>query len=157
MRITSYVNLFLGRFLKKKGIILQYGAPRQTGKSWTMREILWLVQEDERFDILKINLEVLKTEENTGAILKYIDKHIANGLNKDIVNSDTPDKFTDRPGYKEALKKAANYGKQLGLKEISLIFFVESIDDESREKYETDFDDPATGVSVAPIFVETGN
>ena len=39
---------------------------------------------------------------------------------------------------------------------ISLTFFVESIDDENRKKYETDFDDPETGVKVVPIFVATG-
>jgi len=38
-----------------------------------------------------------------------------------------------------------------------LIFFIESIDDENKIKYETDFDDPETGVKVMPIFVETGN
>ena len=59
------------------------------------------------------------------------------------------------PGYKKALKKAAKYGNQLGLKEISLIFFVETIDDESRKKFETDFEDKETGVRVEPIFVET--
>jgi hypothetical protein len=65
--------------------------------------------------------------------------------------------YTDRPGYKEALKQAAKYGKQLKLKEISLIFFVESIDDDSRVKYEVDSEDPETKVKVLPVFVETGN
>jgi hypothetical protein len=69
--------------------------------------------------------------------------------------------YTDRPGYKEALKQAAGYGKQLGLKEISLIFFVGAIvgaiDDENRKKYEADFEDPETGVKVMPIFVEMEN
>jgi hypothetical protein len=65
--------------------------------------------------------------------------------------------YTDRPGYKEALKQAAKYGEQLKLKEISLIFFVENIDDDSRAKYEVDFDDPVTKVKVMPVFVETGN
>ena len=65
--------------------------------------------------------------------------------------------YTDRPGYNEALKQAALYGKQLKLKEISLIFFVESINDENRKKYESVFEDPDTNVKVIPIFVETGN
>ena len=65
--------------------------------------------------------------------------------------------FKNKPSYKEALNQAAFYGKQLGLKEISLIFFIESIDDENKKKYETDFDDPETGVKVMPIFVQTGN
>jgi hypothetical protein len=65
--------------------------------------------------------------------------------------------YTDKRGYKEALKQAAKYGKQLNLEKISLIFFVEYIDDENRKKYEIDFDDPETSVKVMPVFVETGN
>jgi hypothetical protein len=34
---------------------------------------------------------------------------------------------------------------------------VESINDKSRTKYEAEFDDPETGVKVAPVFVETEN
>ncbi len=64
--------------------------------------------------------------------------------------------YTDRPGYAEALKRAAQYGEQLKLREISLIFFVEYIDDENRRKYEADYLDSDTGVKVTPMFVETG-
>jgi len=63
--------------------------------------------------------------------------------------------YTDRPGYLRALKQAAEYGTQLNLKEISLIFFTETIDDATREKLEADFHDPDTGVTVMPIFSET--
>ena len=59
--------------------------------------------------------------------------------------------------YKKALLKAALYGEQLRLKEIFLVFFVEYINDENRNKYEVDYLDQATGIKVIPIFVETGN
>jgi len=62
--------------------------------------------------------------------------------------------YTDKSGYKEALKQAAEYGRQLKLEKISLIFFVEYIEDESKKKYETDYFD--SEVKVEPIFVETG-
>ena len=65
--------------------------------------------------------------------------------------------YKNRSQYNIALKKAAHYGKQLGLKEISLIFFVESIDEQSRTTYEVDFEDPETGVKVMPVFVEMEN
>jgi len=65
--------------------------------------------------------------------------------------------YRNRAEYKKAINRAAEYGKELKLKEISLIFFVESIDDDSRAKYETDFEDNETGVKVMPVFVETGN
>ncbi|MDM8524566.1 AAA-like domain-containing protein [Desulfococcaceae bacterium HSG8] len=65
--------------------------------------------------------------------------------------------YTDETGYHEALAQAAGYGKQLGLAEVSLVFFVEYIDDANREKYEKIHTDEETGVLVAPMFVDTGN
>jgi hypothetical protein len=64
--------------------------------------------------------------------------------------------YTDIPGYKKALKKAAKYGQQLKLKEISLVFFVDYINDESRKKLEIDYYDSDTQVKVVPIFIEIG-
>ena len=64
--------------------------------------------------------------------------------------------FTDSFGYKEALSQAAKYGRSLNLAEISLVFFVEVIDEANRTRYETPYVDSATGVSVTPIFVQTG-
>jgi hypothetical protein len=62
--------------------------------------------------------------------------------------------YTDESGYKEALTQAAAYGKQLGLAEISLVFFVEYIDDANREKYEKDYAE--SGVRVETVFAVTG-
>ncbi len=64
--------------------------------------------------------------------------------------------FSHEGMYKEALKQAAKYGKRLSLKEIGLVFFVESIDAGNREKYEKDYFDEEAGVTVLPIFVESG-
>ena len=63
--------------------------------------------------------------------------------------------YKNRSAYNTAIIQAAKYGHQLGLDKISLIFFVESIDEESRKKFEVDFEDKETGVRVEPIFVET--
>ncbi|MCP4150565.1 MAG: AAA family ATPase [bacterium] len=65
--------------------------------------------------------------------------------------------YSTERDYKDALAQAAKYGKQLGLAEISLLFFVEKIDPKSRNKYEQDHKDTASGVTVKPVFVETGN
>jgi hypothetical protein len=64
--------------------------------------------------------------------------------------------YTDYSGYKSALLQAAMYGKQLELKEVLLVFFLEVIDKRSSEKYEKDYLDESTGVKVIPIFVKTG-
>jgi len=58
--------------------------------------------------------------------------------------------------YREALRQAAAYGQQLGLSEITLAFFVEQVDDASRQKYEVRYVDAVTGVAVMPVFVVTG-
>jgi hypothetical protein len=67
--------------------------------------------------------------------------------------------FTDHAGYREALTQAAGYGKQLRLNHIYLVFFIESIDEEHRQIYEKDYrevDGGSPGVTVYPIFIETG-
>ncbi|MCP4150848.1 MAG: hypothetical protein GY757_24085 [bacterium] len=58
---------------------------------------------------------------------------------------------------KKALEQSARYGKQLMLKEIYLLEFVPAIDKENREKYERDYHDKETGVTVIPVFINTGN
>ncbi|MEA3458659.1 MAG: ATP-binding protein, partial [Candidatus Thermoplasmatota archaeon] len=57
--------------------------------------------------------------------------------------------------YRKALGQAARYGKELELEEITLAFFVETIDDASRAKYEVVYDDADTGVTVTVVFVAT--
>jgi len=64
---------------------------------------------------------------------------------------------TDDRRYREALDQAVRYGKKLGLPEISLVFFVEHIDDANREKYGKAHTDEKSGVRVMPVFVDTGN
>jgi hypothetical protein len=63
--------------------------------------------------------------------------------------------YADEFAYREALQQAAAYGRQLGLTEITLAFFVERVDDASRRKYEVRYTDPETGVAVTPVFVAT--
>ena len=65
--------------------------------------------------------------------------------------------YTDETGYHKALTQAARYGKQLQLAEISVIFFVEYVDDANRKTYEKEYVDDAAGVRVMPMFVATGN
>ncbi len=65
--------------------------------------------------------------------------------------------FTDERGYQTALTQAARYGQQLQLLEITLALFVEYVDDTNRQKYEVIYKDKKTGVTVSPVFVETGS
>ena len=64
--------------------------------------------------------------------------------------------FTHHAGYREALHQAARYGNQLQLLEIYLVTFLETIDEKTKQTYETDYCDPETNVTVKPIFIQTG-
>ena len=44
----------------------------------------------------------------------------------------------------------------LNLNEIFLAFFVQYIDEDNREKYEKEYADEISGVTVIPIFLTTG-
>jgi len=56
-------------------------APRQRGKSWIMRQALWSLMQDERFDALKLNLEHLKKDTDTDVIVNNIAGKIIRQLN----------------------------------------------------------------------------
>ncbi|MBF0452595.1 MAG: AAA-like domain-containing protein [Candidatus Magnetomorum sp.] len=63
--------------------------------------------------------------------------------------------YSDEFSYKEAIRQAADYAMQLKLSTISLVFFVESIDDDNRTKLEKVHPDKT--ISVETIFIESGN
>ncbi|MFN8495021.1 MAG: AAA-like domain-containing protein [Caldilineaceae bacterium] len=57
--------------------------------------------------------------------------------------------------YNAALGQAARYAHQLQLATITVVFFVEAVDDETRAQYETVYQDATTGVAVEPVLVTT--
>ncbi|MCP4152053.1 MAG: hypothetical protein GY757_30205 [bacterium] len=44
----------------------------------------------------------------------------------------------------------------MNLPKITLVFFVEAIDNTNRKRYESLYKDSATGTTVIPLFIETG-
>jgi len=64
--------------------------------------------------------------------------------------------FADIRQYHKALIQAAKYGKQLGVLEIWLVLFIETVDEKNRQRFEADYTDNETGVIVHPVFVQTG-
>ncbi|MDM8532408.1 AAA-like domain-containing protein [Anaerolineales bacterium HSG25] len=65
--------------------------------------------------------------------------------------------FSTKYGYDKGLVQAAKYGKKLGLSELALGLFVETIDEANRKKYEVVYQDATTGVTVKPVFVVIGS
>lgn len=63
--------------------------------------------------------------------------------------------FDDDFEYQAALQQATRYAHHLQLATITVVFFVEAVDDETRAHYETPYHDPTTGVMVEPVLVTT--
>lgn len=65
--------------------------------------------------------------------------------------------FANQREYRKALTQASKYGQQLGLTEIWLVLFIEAVDEVNRQKFEVDYLDPSSGVTVHPLFMQTGS
>ena len=55
--IQKAYSQLIGENPNKGGHYITVWAPRQRGKTWLMRDVLWRLQKDERFHVLKLNLE----------------------------------------------------------------------------------------------------
>ncbi|HLP46044.1 MAG TPA: ATP-binding protein, partial [Candidatus Kapabacteria bacterium] len=85
----------VGENPQKGGHYITVWAPRQSGKTWVMQQILFLLQKDPRFHVLKINLEVLKDKEDIRDIINIIARKIGEGLGKKISGIYDQDQFQE--------------------------------------------------------------
>ncbi|HLP45838.1 MAG TPA: AAA-like domain-containing protein [Candidatus Kapabacteria bacterium] len=90
----TYIQL-TGENPQKGGHYFTVWAPRQTGKTWLMQQILFRLVKDVRFDTLVINLERMKDENNVGKILEIIADKIGEGLGKKFSNINTQNNFQE--------------------------------------------------------------
>jgi Cdc6-like AAA superfamily ATPase len=90
----AYTQL-MGEEPEKGGHYITVWAPRQTGKSWTMQQILFKLRQDERFDAVKINLETVKTETDLSVVLSYISTKLTGWLGKEPVQATTANEFEE--------------------------------------------------------------
>jgi len=91
--IDGALTRLMGENPQKSGHYITVWAPRQTGKTWAMQEILFQLKKDPRFDVLKINLENLKNETDVGTIIGAICEEIGAGLNKTFTGINTQQQF----------------------------------------------------------------
>lgn len=84
-----------GESPEDSGYYITVWAPRQCGKTWVMQQILWRLQKEPEFDVLKINLEHLKYEDDLGVILSTISREIGEGVNKELTGIDSQSKFQE--------------------------------------------------------------
>ncbi|MCP4344286.1 MAG: hypothetical protein GY795_02020 [Desulfobacterales bacterium] len=76
----AYLQL-VGEVPEKGGHYITVWAPRQCGKTWILIEVLWKLMKDERFHVLKLDLEHLKTVEDADMIASSIADRITRHLN----------------------------------------------------------------------------
>jgi len=94
-QIEKAYNNLVGENPQKSGHYFTVWAPRQTGKTWLMQQILFRLKKDPRFLTLKINLEILKREKKVGEVLKIIAKEIGKGVDKNFRGIDNQYKFQE--------------------------------------------------------------
>jgi len=70
--IEKVYGQLVGDNPEKGGHYITVWAPRQTGKTWVMNEVLFRLMEDDRFHVIKLELENLKMTEDTDEIIESI-------------------------------------------------------------------------------------
>ncbi|MCP4150803.1 MAG: AAA family ATPase, partial [bacterium] len=93
--IEKACTQLMGEYPGEGGHYFTVWAPRQTGKTWTMQQVVFKLQKDPGFDVLKINLEILKDRKKPGDIFAIIARKIGEGLGKNFSGIDTQDKFQE--------------------------------------------------------------
>ena len=74
----------LGEIIEEGGHYITIWAPRQTGKTGILQQVLWRLQKDERFDVLKINLEQLEKVRKPERVIKVLLREISRDFNIDL-------------------------------------------------------------------------
>ncbi len=79
---TAHTRL-VGENPEEGGHYITVWAPRQCGKSWVMTQCLWRLMQDDRFDVLKLNLEHLKMETDPEKVMREIARILIKNLDLD--------------------------------------------------------------------------
>jgi hypothetical protein len=69
---------------EKGGHYITVWAPRQTGKSWVMQQVLYRLKKETRFDVIKIDLQDLQDVTNVTEIINSTAENIGKQLGKDF-------------------------------------------------------------------------
>ena len=91
--IAGTLNQLVGENSSEGGHYITVWAPRQTGKTWVMQEILFQLKKDSLFDVVVVNLENLKNENDVEVIIEAISEEIGEKLNKHFNGITTPLRF----------------------------------------------------------------
>ncbi|MCP4696488.1 MAG: AAA family ATPase [Gammaproteobacteria bacterium] len=94
---SSLIELVYSRLTGKDsdegGHYITVWGSRQTGKTWVMQQVLFRLQQDERFDVATIVLQSMGAEQDVRAVTGYIATNLARALNKPMPRPDTLEAF----------------------------------------------------------------
>ncbi|MDM8527727.1 AAA-like domain-containing protein [Anaerolineales bacterium HSG24] len=95
--IQRGLTQLIGENPDEGGHYITVWGPRQTGKTWVMRQVLWQLQKDDRFDIVKINLQIVgqNFEETIGYITANLSDQLAKLLPQPETLTDFENLFSD--------------------------------------------------------------
>ena len=93
--IRQALDQLRGERPDRGGHYITVWAPRQAGKTWVMQQVLWRLEEDDRFDVLKLNLEYLKQATDPNRVLHRIAQEIIETLQLPSVRVTCADEFYD--------------------------------------------------------------
>jgi len=85
----------LGQDPDRGGHYITVWAPRQTGKSWLMREVLLTLRQNPAFDVLLLSLQHLKRVTDVDRVAQFIARELIKKLSLENVNIETLDEFQD--------------------------------------------------------------
>ena len=78
---TAYTKL-IGDTKAEDGNDITVWAPRQSGKTWVMQQVLFGLLDDEQFDVVKLDLQHLELETDVDYIAADISRKLLDALNK---------------------------------------------------------------------------
>ena len=79
--VQHALNELVGDAPNKGGHYITVWAPRQRGKSWIMRDVLWQLQHDDRFEVAMLSLQHLRIADDIGQAIKLFGDELAKQLN----------------------------------------------------------------------------
>ena len=88
-------NQLIGDIPEEGGHFFTVWAPRQAGKSWLVREAMFRIYHEQKFDVAKINLEAIKGKNTGQSAANYIIKELNRILNKKIPYIKDVENFQD--------------------------------------------------------------
>ena len=92
--IDSVYNQLIGDDPSQGGHYITVWAPRQTGKTWVMQEVLFCLRKEADFHVAKLNLQDLEDQDAEG-ILRSLAHKLGNEINRDLPVPESQAEFAE--------------------------------------------------------------